>query len=517
MPGISVSRIPIGFNKGSGGGLSPSVLAKALYYGRIADISGGEMTNLVTGATDYITVGGSAGSYTFQVPQTAAYANADTDYIWHSTSLAWRTVTQAEMVGYDFPRTPVKFDDDSPNSIREVLILKAGETLTAEELINVHHTFRLPILWSGVWVDEGYEKSNRGIAQQYIWTLPPENVVCSLDGSDIQIDWDDVANNEDGYSIERSTDNVNFAEIDTVADGVETFTDDTVGLSTQYYYRLRAFKDGIYSSYSNTDNETTGAGYEAESIALFNRMTALSETPDDTRKTVIDDAIAADKAAIGFTTKYDAMWLLAAHGNDSSLLNIVKNATNCEVVDTPTFTTDRGYKGNGSSDALKTNYNLLNSSSLFTVNSGAFGLYVRENKQETTYMISASNADGKGISFIPRYTTNQTNSSLNGTSGSNSTPTDDSSGMWIITRDSNNLQYKIYRNGTLKYTIINTSDILINVIIYLLCYNSSGSLSYWSTNEVALAFVGDEMSAQQVADFQTIWVDGYLNSIGAKV
>ena len=264
MPGISVTRIPIGFNKVSGG-LSPSVLAKALYYGRIADISGGHMPNRVTGATDYITVGGSAGSYTFKVPEyRSLYRNADTDYIWHSTSLAWRTVTEAEIVGYDFPRTPVYFNDDVPNSFRELLILKAGETLTADELINVHHNFRLPILWSGVWVDEGYEKSNRGIAQQYIWTLPPENVTCSLDGSDIKIDWDDVANNEDGYFIERSTDNITFAEIDTVTAGVETYTDETPEAETLYYYRLRTYKDGIYSSCSNTDSETTPAGIPSQ-------------------------------------------------------------------------------------------------------------------------------------------------------------------------------------------------------------------------------------------------------------
>jgi hypothetical protein len=103
-----------------------------LFFGETSKITGGKLYNQVDGSTDWLTVAGSPN--TFQCPNTAPYIAADTDYIWFKTDASQRTATQAELVGYDFPRTPVKYDDNSPYAIREILILKAGETLTADEL-----------------------------------------------------------------------------------------------------------------------------------------------------------------------------------------------------------------------------------------------------------------------------------------------------------------------------------------------------------------------------------------------
>lgn len=59
-------------------------------------------------------------------------------------------------------------------------------------------------------------------------------------GDGVYLSWTDVAPEGSGYSIERSTDAVNFAEIDTVARGISEYLDTTVSLNTQYWYRVRA-------------------------------------------------------------------------------------------------------------------------------------------------------------------------------------------------------------------------------------------------------------------------------------
>lgn len=54
--------------------------------------------------------------------------------------------------------------------------------------------------------------------------------------------------NRDGHSIERSTDGVNYAEIITVLGATATYNN--TGLSANYYYyRVRAYKGAVYSSY----------------------------------------------------------------------------------------------------------------------------------------------------------------------------------------------------------------------------------------------------------------------------
>jgi hypothetical protein len=141
-----------------------------LFYGEIANVSGTRLYNQVKGASDYLTVGGEAGSYTFQAPNTATYIAADTDYIWFKTDASQRTTTTAELIGYDFPRTPVKYDDADPYALRVIMILKAGVTLSEYLNDNLHSSFHLPVFWSGYFSDFGFLKANKPLPQQYLWT-----------------------------------------------------------------------------------------------------------------------------------------------------------------------------------------------------------------------------------------------------------------------------------------------------------------------------------------------------------
>jgi len=67
----------------------------------------------------------------------------------------------------------------------------------------------------------------------------------------IELSWADNSTGETGFSIERCTDGVNYAEYDTVGAGVTSYSDSTVSAGTTYYYRVRA-TGSVYSAYSNT-------------------------------------------------------------------------------------------------------------------------------------------------------------------------------------------------------------------------------------------------------------------------
>ena len=86
---------------------------------------------------------------------------------------------------------------------------------------------------------------------------PTNLILTALSDTSIKLDWDDNSLIEDGYSIERSTDGINFTEIDTVSAGVETFTDTGLTHSTTYYYRVRAFRGNKYSKYSDIASKST--------------------------------------------------------------------------------------------------------------------------------------------------------------------------------------------------------------------------------------------------------------------
>ena len=79
------------------------------------------------------------------------------------------------------------------------------------------------------------------------------HVVATSTTTTVQLDWTDVSENEDGFSIERATDAGAFAEIDTVGAGIETYDNVNVPIGHTYHYRVRATSATLgYSEYSNT-------------------------------------------------------------------------------------------------------------------------------------------------------------------------------------------------------------------------------------------------------------------------
>jgi hypothetical protein len=78
--------------------------------------------------------------------------------------------------------------------------------------------------------------------------------------SSISLSWTDNSNDESGFRIERSTDNVNFTEVGSVGANVMSFADTGLTAETTYYYRVRAFNlynTLSFSVYTNTASATT--------------------------------------------------------------------------------------------------------------------------------------------------------------------------------------------------------------------------------------------------------------------
>jgi hypothetical protein len=78
--------------------------------------------------------------------------------------------------------------------------------------------------------------------------------------SSLALAWADNANNETGYSIERSSDGRSFAQIGQAGANTAAWTDTGLNSGTVYYYRVRAFNNSGNSAYSNTASAQTVTG-----------------------------------------------------------------------------------------------------------------------------------------------------------------------------------------------------------------------------------------------------------------
>lgn len=91
----------------------------------------------------------------------------------------------------------------------------------------------------------------------HLSVLGGSSLVLNLDarsaGEPISLSWNDNSNNETGFRIERSTDNIAFVEIAVVGENVTRYTDFGPFDARQIYaYRVRAYNEFGNSGYTNT-------------------------------------------------------------------------------------------------------------------------------------------------------------------------------------------------------------------------------------------------------------------------
>ncbi|HKV00925.1 MAG TPA: fibronectin type III domain-containing protein, partial [Ktedonobacteraceae bacterium] len=105
----------------------------------------------------------------------------------------------------------------------------------------------------------------------------------------INLMWTDNSNNETGFQVERSADDINFFIIGTTKTNTTSFVDGTVSPATVYYYRVTAFNTGGNSPYSNVfqaGNAPTAPSQLAAN-AISNSEIDLSWIDTSTNETAI--------------------------------------------------------------------------------------------------------------------------------------------------------------------------------------------------------------------------------------
>jgi subtilisin family serine protease len=90
---------------------------------------------------------------------------------------------------------------------------------------------------------------------------PPSSLsAIAISNIQINLQWVQNSDDEDGFKIERSDDGVDFTEIATVGANVTTYNNTGLQPNTTYWYRVRAYNTNGNSAYSNVASATTFPG-----------------------------------------------------------------------------------------------------------------------------------------------------------------------------------------------------------------------------------------------------------------
>lgn len=250
----------------------------------------------------------------------------------------------------------------------------------------------------------------------------------------------------------------------------------------------------------------SGRRYCAEAKALFARM---STQPTIVRKRLIN-ALILDLQAAGVWTGLDALYVLAAHDAQAARLNWKSTSYNLSLGDTPTFTTDRGYAGNGSSDYLATGYDPSTNGVGWTLNSASMSVWSR-----TSGTTGSNPAMGTGFGGYIQMNGGR----LLGTINVATSPTVDGAianglGLMTLSRSASNLTTG-YRNAVSVDTANDVSTTLSAVDIAILAApNGAGTVTTFWDGEAAMASFGASRSGAQETGFYNA-LSTYMAAVGA--
>lgn len=255
-----------------------------------------------------------------------------------------------------------------------------------------------------------------------------------------------------------------------------------------------------------------GKRYLSESQILFARMTT---PPDDARKVLIDNCIKSLKSN-GVWSKLDALWVPAAHAAQAAQLNWLSTSFTLQPVNTPTFTADRGYAGDGSSSYLDTNYN-PSAGPGFSQNNASLGVWINggtDTAISTSIVIGAFQSGGSYIT--PRAAGDVVRGRMtSGTLVTTDLASNTTHGFYAFSRQ-NSANFVAYKNTSASSAQSATSSSIPNLNFFLGALNNAGSPASFTDARLAFAFAGTGLSAADKTNLRTA-ASTYLTAIGANL
>jgi len=254
-----------------------------------------------------------------------------------------------------------------------------------------------------------------------------------------------------------------------------------------------------------------------EADLLIDTMTVR---PQGNRAFLISDTIRRLKAA-DIWAKLDVLWMLAAHDAQAGRLNWKAPASFAlTAVNSPTFTADRGYQGDGSTSYLNTGWNPATNGVNYTLNSACTGVY-----HNTTggagndAHVSMGSSDLTNASFIVAHAGSSGNIMrvrVNTATSYNGTATITTRVGLTVADRSSSILTTLYRDAVAVDTTSNASSAIASQPVYLLTLNVAGSpgATNYTTARLATAFNGASLTTTQHTALHAI-NNAYLNSMGA--
>lgn len=249
------------------------------------------------------------------------------------------------------------------------------------------------------------------------------------------------------------------------------------------------------------------AAYSDDTQAWLDQLSSNAYTvPSAGQAGNIDTMVVSLNTALSVSNLSSHFDFFYIHANDGSSdaggVNLVTPASfECTQVNSPTWTSNQGFTGNGSSSYLDTNYNLSTDSTNYLQNDACMGIWYRTLSTGTANVIGIRDG-ANGAAMID--TTSVIRSRLNVTLASYEEDTV-ATGLWQINRTGDTTNQQHYVNGSVgsSGSGVSSTVALFNYNVYILAQNNAGTAGTYSDGQIAISYAGASMTATQASDVYT--------------
>lgn len=250
----------------------------------------------------------------------------------------------------------------------------------------------------------------------------------------------------------------------------------------------------------------SGGGFDADYQAILDYATTQGYTLPSAGQQVKQNQLMLDLKAAGVWSKLDTFAVFATDGNsDFALIDWIR-LTDYTAVNSPTFTTDFGFNGDGTSSYIDTNFDLSNLTTKLITNEESIstGLYIPRVDSATTEYILGNTSSTE----FRLYSGNQT-AALNRYMGMRYDGDWSGTGLMSVHRiyNASAANWKVYNNKTdVSVTATNTYSSLSGSNILIFRYFSD-----YNINPCSFFYSGDSL-VTEISDFVDA-LDNYYNAL----
>jgi hypothetical protein len=240
------------------------------------------------------------------------------------------------------------------------------------------------------------------------------------------------------------------------------------------------------------------SGMDADYKAILDYATTQGYTLPSASQQLLQEQLIVDLKTAGIWSKLDTFAVFATDGDsDFALIDWIR-LSDYTAVNSPTFTTNEGFTGNGTSSYLDLNYDPTIDGVNFTIDDAAWGQYV--------FTLNSSNYSFGSTAFGNRFSliegNQRINTNVNG-SGHSATTT----GFNGMQRISSSISNSLLNDGSISSDVTASPSQLDSQSFYVNRWRTS-----YANAKVSIQFVSSAFNSTQWSSFVTL-IDSYITSL----